>query len=204
MGSAFSRRLGAPEKISLDRLISWGQHTDPGVKYFSGTATYRKTLDVPAKWLKWGPRFSAAANGVPLPSNRVYLDLGRVDVMARVQLNGHNLGILWKPPFRVDVTDALHAGKNSLEVEVVNLWPNRLIGDDRLPADCKWQPDGDIAEWPKWLLDGRPSPTGRHTFTTWRLWTKDSPLLDSGLLGPVRLEAAEPVSMFLVPGVLNK
>ena len=109
--------------------------------------------------------------------------------MARVKLNGHDLGILWKPPFRVDVSDCAREGKNSLEVEVVNLWPNRLIGDDRLPADCKWQADGNIAEWPKWLLEGRPSPTGRHTFTTCRLWTKDSPLLDSGLLGPVRLEA---------------
>jgi hypothetical protein len=186
---------GAPEKISLDRLVSWSKHTDPGVKYFSGTAIYRKTIDVAAKWLRRGTTFPAEFDGVPLPSYPVYLDLGRVEVMAKVKFNDRDLGILWKPPFRVNVTDAFHPGKNFLEVEVVNLWPNRLIGDDRLPADCKWQPDGDIAAWPKWLLEGRPSPTGRHTFTTWRLWTKDSPLLDSGLLGPVRLETAKPVSI---------
>ena len=154
------------------------------MKYFSGTATYRKTLDVPANWIS---------------RDRVYLDLGRVEVMAKARLNGRDLGILWKPPFRVNVTGVLRRGKNSLEVEVVNLWPNRLIGDDRLPADCKWLPDGDIAEWPKWLLDDRRSPTGRHTFTTWRLWTKDSPLLDSGLLGPVRLEAARVAPVSALP-----
>ena len=150
---------------------------------------------MPANWAIQTLPIAVEATGAPLPSHRVYLDLGRVEVMANVKVNGHDLGILWKPPFRVDVTDALHAGENSLEIEVVNLWPNRLIGDNRLPADCKWQPDGNIAEWPKWML-GRPSPTGRHTFVACRLWTKDSPLLDSGLLGPVKLGAtADPVGV---------
>ena len=91
------------------------------------------------------------------------------------------------------MTDAVQAGDNALEVKVTNLWPNRLIGDEQLPEDCKRHPRGNLAEWPKWLLEGKPSPTGRHTFTTWRLWTKDSPLLESGLLGPATIWVTESV-----------
>ena len=188
---------GAPPQVTLARLISWSEHPDPGVRYFSGTATYRKSLAVPARWFTSG--------------RRIYLDLGRVEMTAQVKLNGHDLGILWKPPFRLDVTGALRAGPNALEVDVVNLWPNRIIGDEQLPADCKWlpagyvhgwplpNPAGNLAEWPAWLKAGRASPTGRHTFATWQLLTKDCPLLDSGLLGPVRLEAAERVPIPLPP-----
>lgn len=174
---------GGPRHITLDNLISWSQHPDIDVKYFSGTATYNKTFQVP--------------NGTIANNHRVYLDLGRVQVIANAKLNGKSLGILWKPPFRVDITDAVKTGNNELEVQVVNLWPNRLIGDEQLPDDRKWGPPyhwmpgawgGEpLAEWPQWLLDGKPSPTGRLTFTVWRLWTKDSSLLESGLLGPVQI-----------------
>jgi len=110
--------------------------------------------------------------------------------LAEVCLNGRNLGVLWKPPFRVNLTAAAHPGRNQLVVKVTNLWPNRLIGDEQLPPDCVW--DGSqLKEWPQWLLAGQPSPTGRLTFTTWHHWTKDSGLLESGLLGPVTLRTAE-------------
>jgi hypothetical protein len=117
-------------------------------------------------------------------------------VMAEVKLNGQDLGILWKPPFEVDITEAVKPGDNALEVRVVNLWPNRLIGDEQLPEDCQWRTgpsgfEGPLVEWPRWLLENKPSPTGRLTFTTWKHWTKDSSLLESGLLGPVRLLVAE-------------
>jgi hypothetical protein len=121
---------------------------------------------------------------------RVYLELGRVQVIAEVKLNGRDLGILWKPPFRVDVSGAVQAGDNALEVRVTNLWVNRLIGDEQLPEDCQRHPGGNLVQWPQWLLAGKPSPTGRRTFATWRHWSKDSPLLESGLLGPVTLKAA--------------
>jgi hypothetical protein len=102
-----------------------------------------------------------------------------------VKLNGQDMGLLWKAPFRLDATSALRSGANLLEVRVTNLWVNRLIGDEQLPEDSQRNPDGQLQSWPKWLLEGKPSPTGRHTFATYRVWKKDSPLQESGLLGPL-------------------
>jgi hypothetical protein len=102
-------------------------------------------------------------------------------------LNGKNLGIFWKQPFCLDITEAAKLGENKLEVKVVNLWVNRQIGDELLPEDSDRNPDSTLKAWPKWLLEGKPSPAGRHTFSSWRLWHKDEPLQPSGLLGPVRI-----------------
>jgi hypothetical protein len=170
----FPPNWGAPAQITLDKLISWPDHSDAGVKYFSGTASYFNDLDISPEQLKDG--------------HALYLNLGVVKNFAEVKLNGQSLGILWKPPFRLDITSAVKPGKNTLEIDVTNLWPNRLIGDAQLPEDTKWsgmKPAG----WPQFLLDGKPSPTGRLTFTTWRHWTKDGKLLKSGLIGPVQLES---------------
>ena len=171
----FPKGWKAPEQVTLDRLISWTEHSDPGVKYFSGTATYRCRFNGPAVETE----------------RKLCLDLGNVQVIAEVMINGKDLGILWKPPFRVDITNVVHPGPNMLEVRVVNLWPNRLIGDDLLPPDCEWKKgfmaSEVIKEWPAWLSTKQPSPTGRASFAAWRLWTKDDPLLPSGLLGPVRI-----------------
>jgi hypothetical protein len=107
--------------------------------------------------------------------------------MARVNLNGKDFGVLWKPPFRVDVTDVMKPGVNRLEVKVVNLWPNRMIGDEQLAPDSERKPNGMLKEWPQWLLDDKPSPAGRYTFSSWQAWKKDSPLQESGLIGPVKI-----------------
>jgi hypothetical protein len=176
---------GAPPSVKLDRLISWSEHADSGVRYFSGQASYRKTIHVP---------LSMAAKG-----SRLYLDLGGVEVIAAVRLNGQDLGILWKPPFRVEITDIARPGDNLLEVDVTNLWPNRLIGDAQLPDDCRWEKDTlygkRLAQWPAWLLEGKPSPVGRFTFATWNVWSKEAPLIKSGLLGPVSLQATARVGV---------
>jgi len=177
----FTPGCGAPDRVTLDKLISWSEHSDPEVKYFSGTATYRKTFHVP-------PELIAA-------DRRLFLDLGRVQVIAEMKLNGQDLGILWKPPFRADISDSVKPGENALEVKVVNLWVNRLIGDEQLPEDSARNPNGTLKEWPQWLHEGKSSPTGRYTFTSWRLWKKDSPLQESGLLGPVRLRTAAMVTV---------
>jgi hypothetical protein len=110
--------------------------------------------------------------------------------MAEVHLNGKNLGILWNPPYRVEVTDCIQPGDNELEIRVVNLMINRMIGDEQLPEDSERNEDGTLKQWPQWLLDGKRSPTGRLTFTSWRLWPKDAPLQTSGLLGPVTVQTA--------------
>ncbi len=169
----FPQPAGLPGPIRFDRLVSWTERPEPQVKFFSGTAVYRT-------------RFTAA-DALRQPGQRVLLDLGNVQVIARVRLNGQDLGVWWRAPFVRDITGVLASGDNRLEVEVTNLWPNRMIGDEHLPEDSDRNPNGTLKKWPDWLLAGKPSPTGRQTFTTWRLWKKGDPLLESGLVGPVRL-----------------
>jgi hypothetical protein len=162
--------------VLFPRLQDWSTHPDSGIRYFSGTAEYRTSF-----------------NADVLPrGGRVFLNLGQVEVMAEVRLNGRDLGVLWKAPFRVEVTGALKPGENVLEVRVANLWINRLIGDEQLPEDSDRNPSGNLKEWPAWVAAGKPSPTGRYSFTSWRLWKKDDPLVPSGLIGPVKLELSTP------------
>lgn len=174
---SFPPNAGAPAQVTLDKLISWSDDPDPGVQHFSGTATYDTVVTVP--------------KDLPAPGRRIFLDLGDVQVIARATLNGRDLGILWKPPYRVDVTDCVKPGQNDLRVQVTNLWIDRMIGDEQLPEDSDRNGDGTLKAWPQWLEDGKPSPTGRYTFTSWRLWHKDSPLQPSGLIGPVTLVPEE-------------
>jgi hypothetical protein len=169
----FPTGSGGPERVALESLVSWSEHADPRLKYYSGRGTYVQHFDVPREQLGRG--------------RHLQLDLGKVEVMARVQLNGRDLGTLWKPPYEVDITKVVKPGTNELEITVVNLWPNRLIGDELLPEDSERNPNGTLKSWPEWLLEGKGSPTGRSTFTSWRLWKKDDALLPSGLIGPVRL-----------------
>lgn len=176
---SFQPGRGAPDKMTFDQLDSWSNLTNPGVKFFSGEAVYRKTLTL-------APELTA--NGKPL-----YLDLGRVEVMAEVTLNGRKFETLWCAPFRLDISAAVKPGDNLLEIKVVNLWPNRMIGDEQLPPDSS-RKGGNVDVWPQWLLGGKPSPTGRITWASNDPFKKDSPLLPSGLLGPVTLQTVEPAS----------
>jgi hypothetical protein len=112
---SFPPNWGAPDKVQLAQLESWTANTNDGVKYFSGTATYMKTVRAPRAWFAQG--------------SRLWLDLGAVGDIAEVTVNGKSLGILWKPPYRIDVTDALKSGVNQLEIKVTNEWSNRIAGD---------------------------------------------------------------------------
>jgi hypothetical protein len=155
----FPPKWGAPEEITLDHLISLSDSTNAGVKYFSGTATYTKTFN-------WEPTAK-----IRKQKTETWLDLGDVQVMVQVKLNGQNLGILWQPPLRTNITGALRSGHNMLEIRVANLWPNRMIGDAALPA------------------------SERFTWSSYEPFTKDSPLPKSGLLGPVTIQTAEVITL---------
>jgi hypothetical protein len=118
---AFEPNLGAPAEMRLTKLEPWTANADPGVKYFSGTATYTKTIQAPQAWFRQG--------------SRVLLDLGTVKDLAEVEVNGTAFGILWKAPYRVDVTGVLKPGANRLRVKVTNQWTNRQIGDRLVPPE---------------------------------------------------------------------
>lgn len=112
---SFAPNLGAPEKAQFEELISWTEHADTGIRYFSGSATYTKTIDAPKNWLQAG--------------KKLVLQLGEVGDIAEVSLNGKKLELAWKAPYNVDITNSLKPGKNQLEIKVTNEWTNRLIGD---------------------------------------------------------------------------
>lgn len=169
----FPKGWGAPEKIKLPQLLSWSEHAVEGVKHFSGTARYSKEFVIDSKMLN---------NGLPIT-----LDLGSVEVMARVTLNGQAIGTAWRAPFVFDITQTAREGKNRLEVEVVNLWANRLIGDDALPDDCGFNQSGYLEQWPEWLLKGKKRPSKRKAFASRKLWKEGDLLQPSGLLGPVTI-----------------
>lgn len=169
----FPEGWGAPEIVELPQLMSWHEHPDDSVKHFSGTALYNKSFDLPEGWQG--------------PDTRVVLDLGRVEVIAEVSVNGKTASILWKPPFEVDITDSLQDRDNRLEIAVTNLWPNRLIGDERYPELTQKNAQRIPKKWPDWLWKGEPLPGPRRTFCTRKMYSADDPLLPSGLLGPVKL-----------------
>jgi len=176
---SFDSKWGGPTKpVTFDQLKDWSKHADPAIRYYSGTANYRTQFTL---------NFQLSTR------NRFFLNLGQVEVMARVILNGQDCGTAWKPPYRVELTRAARAGQNELEIEVVNLWINRMIGDEQLPEDSNWKDFETLAEWPDWFKSGKPRPSGRYTFTTCKHYQKDSPLAPSGLLGPVTLQTAETV-----------
>jgi hypothetical protein len=165
---AFDPKWGGPEKIAFDSLQDWTTRPEPGIKYYSGIATYRKTLNL-----------------AQVPKTKTYLDLGVVHDMARVRLNGNDLGVVWCAPWRIEITAAVKVGDNLLEIELVNRWANRLIGDKQ-PADANVR----TVACPPGFLGGKTINAGRYTFSTHDPYNAKSPLVPSGLLGPVRIIGA--------------
>jgi hypothetical protein len=150
----FDPKWGGPDSVEFPELVDWTRRPEEGIKYYSGKATYLKSFSIADSDLN--------------NSSRLLLDLGEVRHVAEVRLNGKNLGVLWTKPFVCDITAAVKAGDNELEIDVVNLWPNRLIGDSKLP------------------------PEKRYTKTNvQKFYQGEKTLLPSGLLGPVELAIEE-------------
>lgn len=184
---SFEEKSGAPPRAYFDKLISFTEHHAKGIKYFSGKATYRKTFIVSADEL---------SNG-----KAVFLDLGVVKNVATIIINGKKARTFWKPPFSAEITAYCKAGNNVLEVEVTNLWPNRLIGDEAEPDDLVWGKERyfsfstpkrkicrNLQVIPDWVKQNKERPNkNRITFTTTDFFDNDHQLLPSGLLGPVKL-----------------
>lgn len=154
---AFDPAWGGPGNVEFPKLISWTQRPEAEIKFYSGKATYHQTFDLPE-----------GSNG---KSQRLYLDLGVVKEVAEVRLNGKKLGILWCYPWRVDITQAVKPTGNKLEVDVINLWANRVIGDLAQPKEKRF--------------------TKTHDAFRFDMLTKNTALIESGLLGPVTLEGDE-------------
>lgn len=177
----FDPNWGGPERVTFDTLDDWSVRPEDGIRFYSGTAAYKTTFDLPVSADVSKP---AEDRG----RRRIRLDLGTVKNIARVRLNGRDLGVVWCAPWQVDITSVVKASGNRLEITVANLWVNRLIGDEQLAPDCEYGEGGNLARWPEWLVQGEPRPSqGRITFATWKHYKKDSPLLPSGLLGPVTI-----------------
>jgi len=175
----FPKESGAPEQIELPELVSLMKHDDFNIRHFSGTCTYLHQLNLASTDFTKGRKF--------------LLDLGRVEVIAKVIVNGKEAGIYWKEPFVADITKLVKPGGNDLKVEVTNLWPNRLIGDEHLPVENEYSKDRFITKLPDWYVKNQHKPGNRITFAVWHNLEKTDPLLESGLLGPVKLILGEEV-----------
>ncbi|MEX2564688.1 MAG: glycosyl hydrolase, partial [Cyclobacteriaceae bacterium] len=169
---SFNPKWGGPEEIKFEKLQDWTAHEMREIKYYSGIATYKKSFNI---------------NNIESKNSKYYIDLGVVNDIARIKLNGKDIGVVWCAPWRIDVSSALQEGNNELEIEVANRWINRLLGD-------RQEPDANVrtVKFENGLMGGKEYKTGRYTFTTlsaMRSFKFEKPL-SSGLLGPVTIKEA--------------
>jgi len=166
----FSQKWGKEWDAKLPRLFPLNESEQDDIRYFSGTAVYTSTFTLPKDYLS--------------EDLMLELRLGQVFVIAELFVNGEDMGILWHEPYSKDITNALKAGANTIEVRVTNQWINRLIGDERLPQDFK-QEGVLYTEWPEWMQHPEGRTSGRTTFAAWKHWGAEDALQPSGLVGPV-------------------
>ncbi|WP_418263700.1 glycosyl hydrolase [Flavobacterium faecale] len=162
--------------VKFDKLIDWKDHSNENIKYYSGEAIYRKDFTI-AKKLSH--------------SDKTILDLGNVQIAAQVVINGKNAGVVWMPPFTLDISKYVVKGINTIEVKVFNQWTNKLIGDERYPKQdggynlSSYIPNDD-SKMPDWYINNQPLPKGpRTTFDAGQFYKKGDELISAGLLGPV-------------------
>jgi hypothetical protein len=155
----FDPAWGGPASVKFPELVSWIARPEEGIKYYSGKATYLKAFDLDEK--------AADALKSGNSAKRIFLDLGNVKNVAEIRLNGKKLGVLWSAPWQMDITSAVKPAGNELEIDVIDLWANRVIGDLKQPKEKRY--------------------TKTHDAFRFNMITKDTPLLDAGLLGSVNV-----------------
>lgn len=164
---AFDPTFGGPDNIIFEKLQDWTDHEMRGIKYYSGIATYKKTFTIDN-----------------LDNTKYLIDLGVVNDIARVKLNGIDVGVIWCAPWQIDISEALKEGNNELEIEVANRWVNRLLGDTQ-------EPDANVrtVKFDNGFMGGQEFTTGRYTFTTEQAMQsfRFTEPLPSGLMGPVKI-----------------
>jgi hypothetical protein len=177
----FDSAWGGPAKpVTFATLEDWIKRPETGITYYSGTASYKVTFDI-------------SSSVFPDKKQTIRLDLGIVKHVAHVYLNNVDLGVVWTAPWSIKLpAGLLKKTGNQLEIHITNVWANRLIGDEQESDDCEWLPGHQggrfLKGFPEWFVKNQPRPSkGRYCFTTWNYFTNKSPLVSSGLLGPVRL-----------------
>ncbi|WP_016957749.1 glycosyl hydrolase [Catenovulum agarivorans] len=173
----FDKFYGLDKNFTFEQLMDWKLHPEQTIQDYSGTATYQKTIDVPAELLA--------------DNKQIFLDLGKVNVAANVYLNDKLAGSAWHAPYTIDISNFVQAGKNKLTIQIANLWVNRLLADRQLPDTsgfkiARWQ--NPITPMPQWYVDNQPAPkSDRVTFVTQVFMDENEPRQSSGLIGPVQL-----------------
>ncbi len=188
---SFTPKMNKPFELDFSSLKDFSKDDNKDLKYFAGTAHYTKKIQISAAELASG--------------KRIMLDLGAVYDIVQLTVNKKDMGVLWFPPYKKDITDVLKVGENTLDIAVTNNWANRLIGDQQEPEDFTYGKErvilGDTAgkslkEYPLWFLKNTPRPSqGRKTFNTWFFYKKEALLQPAGLVGPVRLQYGEVVEL---------
>ena len=175
----FDPEYGTAKSIKMQSLTDWKNFDDADIKHYSGSADYNTQFEITDAFFDSADAFT--------------LDLGDVQITATIHINGTEVGTLWKPPFQIDLSKYVRKGQNDLKIEVVNLWPNRLIGDaahedvDNFTPEAQWVPK---TKMPDWYSQNKPPSLGqRLTFTTADFYDETDPLLPSGLIGPVEITA---------------
>jgi hypothetical protein len=176
----FQKQYGFDSTLQFKQLIDWKDHESEEVKYYSGTATYSTQFKVEKEYLGG--------------NKRLIMNLGEVSVAAKVFVNGKELGVVWKSPFVIDITEAVREGKNDLKIEITNTWTNRLIGDERYPNETGY--DVTMDKMPDWYINNdEPNLGKRKAFCAFPFYKESDELHSSGLLGPVRISVSKKVNL---------
>lgn len=177
---SFSKYYGIDTTIVLNNLEDWTENANFNIKHYSGTATYKTDFEIKKDGLE--------------KDNRIAIDLGKVCIAARVFVNGSEVAVLWKTPYKTDITNFVKEGSNTLSIELTNLWTNRLIGDESFTDKSGYSLQKD--EMPEWYTNNLPAPPSKRlTFCTYPFYKATDSLLPSGLLGPVQLQISKIISI---------